>query len=211
VALMALLVAAAATTHANAPPIHYRTATAADVRPISECRRYYRAVCNNWRIAEWLPSVIADGFEPWRQNKASSIDFTDGFLSYPQGGTPFVYGESGPPRGTAVYDYTHAIAFYSQGCCAWHETVLAARVKAPPMRVADRNLRYVHTVHGIALGDTFKHVEALYGSAVPQSIPREPGMTLLSYVHMTGKTCGQFQNFAFLRNRLVYIELLNGC
>ncbi len=34
---------------------------------------------------------------------------------------------------------------------------------------------------------------------------------MLSYVHMTTDSCGQFQNFGFLHDRLVYIEILGGC
>ena len=166
------------------------------------------------------------GFEPWRHHKASAVSFTDRFLyegqppdktgllttqGGPTDGTPFVYGSAGPPRGTVVYDYANKIAFYSQGCCSWHTTVLAAGAKAPPIQVVRRTFNDLRTARGVALGDSSKRVEALYGEAVPQAITGQVGMVSLSYTHELNKYCLQFQNFAFQHDHLVYIELLNAC
>ena len=69
----------------------------------------------------------------------------------------------------------------------------------------------MRTVRGIVLGDSIERAEAVYEKAFLQSIPLQPGMTLLSYDHVFNRSCGQIQNFAFSHNRLVYIELLNAC
>lgn len=223
--LTAFLVLLATRASAGESRIQYSVIPAIDVEPPSDCERFYHDVCKNWRIGEWLPTLI-DGFEPSRRGETSTVNFMDGFVyegklqrakgwaelqGQPADGTPFVYGKAGPPKGTVVYDYADAIAFYSQGCCSWHSTVLASDASAPPVQVVNRNLRNIHTVHGIALRDTPAHVESIYGKATPQRVPRQSQMKLLSYAYSTGGGCGQFQNFVFLHDRLVYIELLNGC
>lgn len=222
VAIAALFVCPA---RADRQYIRYPAPSEQSIRPPADCARYLDGICRNWRLGGWLP-ILGGGFEPWRHGKASAVAFNDRFLygkrparesdrlssqGGPSDGTPFSYGTAGPPRGTVVYDYTNAIAFYSQGCCSWRSAVLAARTNAPPIPVVRRALTAVRTERGVVLDQSLQRVQAVYGKAMPQPVPGQPGMLLLSYVHEQDRGCGQFQNFAFLHGRLVYIELLNGC
>jgi hypothetical protein len=195
--------------------VHYTTLSESAARPPSYCKTYYHSACNNWKIGAWLPAPI-EGFEPWRKGVASHIAFTDHFVSggepaSPDDGTFFVYGSAGPPKGSVLYDDADSIAFYSQGCCAWHSIVLAAGLRRPPVHVQQRSLRNVRTARGIALGQTMDRVESVYGKTAVQTIAHNASLRMLSYYHSFGNTCGQFQNFGFVQNRLVYIELLSGC
>ncbi len=107
----------------------------------SDCANYFKTACANWRIGAWLPSLADGGFEPSQEHHATKVGFDDGFVyegriprgkgwaqmqGAPADGTFFVYGMAGPPRGAVVYDRAAATVYYSQGCCAWHGTVLAA-------------------------------------------------------------------------------------
>jgi len=202
-------------TQAAPPLVQYPTLSPSAVRPPSDCKKYYHNVCNNWKIGEWLPTPI-EGFEPWRQDLTTSVAFTDAFLyrgkhNSPDDGTHFVYGNAGPPKGTVVYDYARGIVFFSQGCCAWHSTVLAADIGTPPVPVVNRSLHDVRTVRGIAIGDTIARVESIYGKARLEHAQRAAQLQMLFYYHGFAHGCGQSQDFGFLHGRLVYIELLNGC
>lgn len=187
--------------------IHYPVVPGADVKPPSDCERYLHDWCKNWKVAEWLPALMTGR----AVSKPSHVNFRDAFTASPAEGTPFTYGKAGPPQGTVVYDYTNAIAFYSHGCCSWRSTVLAAEAGPPPIRVANRMLRNVRTLHGAALGDQFKRVEEIYGKATSQPVPGQTGMTFVSYEHPTSSICAQYQSFGFEHQRLIYIELLDAC
>lgn len=222
---LVFLVAMASPIVAANGNIDYTSIPESQARPFQSCARYYHAVCKNWKIGMWLPTLM-DGFEPWIKHTATNVPFADGFVyegrvphgpswarmqGAPQDGTPFLYGQAGPPRGSVVYDHTRRLAYYSQGCCSWRTTVLAAHVSPPPVVVIDKSLVSLRTTRGAMLGQSPDRVRALYGNATLQVVPGQHGITMLSYVHMYDKTCGQFQNFGFLRSRLIYIEILGGC
>lgn len=82
-----------------------------------------------------------------------------------------------------LYDAAHGIAFFTQGCCAWHSTVLAAGIAKPPVQVVRRTLLNVHTVHGIALGQTIAQVESIYGTTTSHAIGQHSQLRMLSYYH----------------------------
>lgn len=137
----------------------------------------------------------------------------------PADGTFLVYGDAGPPKGRIVYDYAHRIAFYEQGCCSWHD-VVAGYAEKPPAAVVDRDLRPLKTVRGMHLGMTSAEVTFIDGPATEQRVPRYEGVYVLSYTtwppgsinaKVVHTPCGQFQNFYFRDDRLVLIQLGNGC
>lgn len=203
----------------------YSHPSSREVMPPDNCSRYYGKMCANWRLATWLPSMgeplqLPRGVEP------AIVSFSDEFVYHdvapkkpawtppeggPKTGTEFVYGNAGPPKGIALYDTADHIAFYVQGCCAWHGTVLAAMVPPPPLPVQHAPLRDVKTVHGLALGETRTQVERLYGRGTPFAVPNMPGVTVLAYKHVIKSPCEQDQSIGFLHDRVVYIELTNGC
>jgi hypothetical protein len=124
-----------------------------------ECRTYFKhAVCSE-ALGAWLPTYLSS-FDPSNRNVATRGVPADVFVfdhegtssQRPDGGTFFVYGAAGPPRGTIYYDPAHRIAFFAQGCCAWHETVLTETKTPPPVRVRETDLRRVHTKAGVTLG-----------------------------------------------------------
>lgn len=205
--------------------VRYEHASVADTAVPPDCARYFHAACKNRIVAAWLP-YVADRFAPSNHQQARRIGFTDGFVyegkipdgtslslwhGMPFDGTAFVYGMAGPPRGRAAYDYAHAVAFYSQGCCSWSTGVLAAQVQPPPIRVVNRALAGLRTVHGIRLGLSPREVEARYAKTAARSVPGHAGFTMLSYYHMRDRSCGQYQNFVFSNDRLIYIELTDAC
>ena len=188
-----------------------------------DCVKFYHQACSE-AIGKWLPEMGR-----WYDSKSTPVPFTDAFVYegrkpkwtsapyagwasvIPRDGTFFVYGNAGPPKGVLVYDYSRQIAFYEQGCCAWHEVVAAAGVSPPPKRVVSRNLSSLHTVRGVALGQTVGDVLRRYGRAPVVVARRRPLIERLSYEHMFDKNCGQNENFVFKNNRLIYIALLNSC
>ena len=192
------------------------------------CPQYYHQACSE-AIGKWLPEM-GDwyGFE-FLDLKAKRVAFTDGFVYErhkpkwnsapyagwapvrPQDGTFFVYGNAGPPKGSLVYDYAHNTAFYEQGCCAWSEVVAAAGVTRPPKRVVSRDLSSLHTLRGVALGQSVREVLHLYGRAPVAIARRHPAIQRLTYLHNFDKSCGQSQNFIFKNGRLIYIALINSC
>lgn len=192
------------------------------------CSLYFHSACSE-AIGAWLPdySIFGSDFEP----RATHVAQRDGFIYEhekaprgplgfvgPDDGTFFVYGNAGPPKGHVVYDYAHHIAFFQQGCCAWDD-VVEAYVPAPPKRVVDRNLTGLKTVRGAHLGMTEPDVRRIYGNAQLQTVPKHPGLTVLSYKTWTplkgrrypGDTCGQSQDFYFRDGRLAIIQIGNAC
>ncbi|MBV8372784.1 MAG: hypothetical protein JOY69_05955 [Candidatus Eremiobacteraeota bacterium] len=192
----------------------------------------------NPAIDAWLPDT-SSGFDPWNKGQAKRIGAYDYFvcgesrapavptqnLGYAgnacaplNDGTAFVDGSAGPTKGHVVFDPAHHIVLYEKGCCAERGVVLIGDFKNPPKPVKTANLTGVHTMRGIHLGMTAAQVMRIYGSAQSHASPAQPGRTMLSYTTMRGSptapagdTCGQFQNFSFLQNRLVSIQLLAGC
>ncbi|HET9393408.1 MAG TPA: hypothetical protein VFO29_07850 [Candidatus Rubrimentiphilum sp.] len=195
---------------------------------VPSCLEFYKHACSE-AIGKWLPEMDDwYGFE-FFDLKAKRVNFTDAFiyegykpkwrsglfagweLVRPRDGTFFVYGSAGPPKGELVYDYAHETAFYDQGCCAWREVVAAAGVPPPPKRVVSRNLTALHTLRGVALGQSIEDVLRLYGKAPVATARHHPAIQRLTYLHNFDKDCGQSQNFIFKNDRLIYIALIDSC
>ena len=196
----------------------------------ADCRKYYGKACSE-AIGEWLPTFRFNDAAYW--DRATHVKERDGFIyehekplvpdalgfQGPDDGTFFVYGTAGPPKGHAVYDYNHHIAFYEQGCCSGQEVVAASGVPAPPKRLVARDLSSLRTVRGIHLGVSVTDVIRIYGRAKALPIPSHPGVSLLAYttwpprnrVKTVQLPCGQFENFWFRGGRLILIQLENGC
>jgi hypothetical protein len=185
----------------------------------------------NPALGAWLPS-FGDLGEPWRSGAATEIAQRDGFvyakpdqdrpntlgLQGPGDGTAFVYGKAGPVRGHVVYDPAHHVAFYEQGCCSYFDVAASADVVPPPKPVVTHDLSGLTTVRGIRLGETPTAVMQIYGRSRLLSVTGHAGLQMLAYTtwkpfkSMTTVTpCGQFQNFVFRQERLIYIGFGNGC
>lgn len=191
--------------------------SARTMAPPSPCSRYF-SYCSNWPIATWLPALE-------RAHHTRAVSFLGGFVyegrmphpgsfaetqGAPMDGTPFVYGNAGPPKGTALYDPTHCIAFYGQGCCAWHEAVLAAGALAPPRAVRPARLDRLRTAHGLHLGMSLAAVMRIYGTERPRpSSVRD--VSMIAYRHIIKNTCEQDDTFGFYRGALIYIEFGDAC
>ncbi|HLX26076.1 MAG TPA: hypothetical protein VKR05_03725 [Candidatus Cybelea sp.] len=189
-------------------------------------------------LGGWLPRV-GQGFDPQSHGQASWAPKYDYFIcsrtpipsttpfanfDYAVRGCPnlleansFAYGSTEPIRGRVLYDPTHKLVLYQEGCCAWRSAVLASGIAPPPKKVGSADLSAVRTQRGVSLGMTPAQIVAIYGKAKPHGVPGTSGITMLSYTTMHGSpssvtnACGQFQNFAFRNNKLYYIELLAGC
>jgi hypothetical protein len=178
----------------------------------------------------WLPGIA---FDSAFRNLATRIAERDAFVyegtpqrrdappfdfQGPYDGTFFLYGDAGPPKGRVVYDYAHHIAFYEQGCCSWQE-IAAGYASPPPKTVANRDLTNLVTVRGIRLGMSTEAVERVYGRAKLVPVPKRIRTYVLPYttwppkqqVTVVRMPCGQFQNFYFRDNRLILIQIGNGC
>jgi hypothetical protein len=164
-------------------------------------------------LSAWLPA-FANSSAFW--DDAVHISQRDEFSYIGANGTSFVVG---PARGRVVYDYTHHIALYHVGCCAWGDVVLGY-ASLPPERVVNRDLTALHTVRGIRLGMSPGGVTLRYGANTLRRVPRAKDVYVLAYttwppksqmIGITRSPCGQFQNFYFRNDRLVLIQLGNGC
>jgi len=197
-----------------------------DIAPPSDCAHYLGVACDNWRLATWLPEL---GPDLGIADHATPVTFTDGFIfdghmpsgksfagaqGSPTTGTPFTYGKAGPPRGLAIYDSRRRLAFYGQGCCAWHSAVLAAGVKPPPVSVEDRSLARIRTERGLYLGMAMRQALQLYGNAPSVRLENVPGVTILSYSHKMpppSTPCEQNMTLGFYHGQLIYIGFTNAC
>jgi len=199
------------------------------------CVKLYHGACNE-ALGAWLPG-FGDAAEAWRHGHATTIQQRDGFVyenekpasprflgfQGPDDGTFFVYGNAGPPKGHVVYDALHRVAFYQQGCCSWNEVVAASNTSHPPLLVVARDLSGLHTVRGIHLGMRPAEVTRIYGASSLLTVPGRAGVTMLAYTtwkplasgqsvgEAFGGTCGQFENLYFRADRLILIQLGNGC
>jgi len=214
----------AATLGSASGPAPRRTVDAA-----ADCRTYFGNACSE-AMGAWLPRQSdASWLVPHAQDSGRRDDFIYEHERTPEGvlgfrgaddGTFFVYGNAGPPKGHAVYDYAQHIAFYDEGCCAWQEAVAAADAALPPKRVVARDLRMLHTVRGIRLGMSEAAVMRIYGRAPRRGIIGQVDSIKLAYtVAYTApggangppNTCGQWENFVFRSGRLTWIQLVNAC
>jgi len=199
-------------------------------RKAFDCARFFHNACSE-ALGAWLPSYARSN-DAWQRRAATHISRRDRFVyegerpktpqlfgfQGPEDGTFFVYGNAGPPRGHVVYDYAHRLTFYDQGCCSWHDVVAAADVPSPPKGVVARNLISLHTIRGIRLGQTPSQVMHIYGKSALLAVPGYSKVRMLAYTTWppartltTIHTCGQFENFFFHRDRLMLIQLGNGC
>lgn len=192
-------------------------------RPPANCKRFFGAACSRWLIGAWLPTY-GDSNNPWQEGRVHYIHQSDAFRMHANRGTFFVYGKAGPPRGHAVYDSAHRIAFYEQGCCSWHDVVAAADVGPPPTSVISRDLTRLRTIRGVHLGMSPAGVMSIYGRGKMRDVIAHLGITILAYttwppaagvvrrpVAVISGSCGQFENFYFRAKRLVLIQLGNAC
>lgn len=196
-----------------------------------DCLRFYHAACSE-ALGAWLPT-FGEAADPWRRDQATRITRRDGFVyenekprtadflgfNGPSDGTFFVYGSAGPPKGHVVYDARHHIAFYQQGCCGGSDVVAAAGVSAPPKRLVDKDLTNLHTVRGVRLGMHAIDVMKIYGPSALIDVTGHSDLKMLAYttwppsktIVMVHGPCGQFQDFYFKQDRLILIQLGNGC
>lgn len=197
--VLALLLAAAlaSPTPAASPPF---------------CAQYFHAACSE-ATGKWLPSF---GYPSDFWDGATRITQRDTF-SRAHAGTLAVFSNS-LQKAYVTYDRAHHLAFYRTGCCSWGETVLAY-ASPPPKTVVDGDLSGLKTARGIRLGMSPADVMGVYGNAKAQIVPQHAGVSVLAYttwpprnqLSKTHSECGQFQNFYFQDNRLVLIQLGNGC
>jgi hypothetical protein len=120
-----------------------------------------------------------------------------------------------------VYDPVHRIVFYGEGCCSWSDLVAAADVRPPRHRIVERDLRALQTLRGVRLGMSPMQVMSVYGRAKLLAVVGHPRVRMLAYttwppvasaIQGAGPLqCGQFQTFYFRHQRLVLIQLGNGC
>lgn len=184
-----------------------------------DCRRFYDGACSE-AMGAWLPTF---GFASDHLKSATRVRQRDGFVyehqKRPFDGTFFVYGNAGPPKGRIVYDYAHHIAFFVQGCCSWQDVVAASTDVPPPKHVVSRDLSGLHTVRGVRLGMTTTAVLHIYGHSNVLSVAHAEGVRMLAYTTWPTKDimksidpeCGQFEIFYFRHDRLILIQLGDGC
>jgi len=177
------------------------------------------------QLGAWLPHLAGAVYGPYQKGGTES-PLSDWFLypgapaddqhifgNGPQDGTSFVYGRAGPPRVHVVYDATHRIVYYSEGCCSSGTTTLAANILPPPHPVVSRDLTGLRTYRGIALGDSPEQVELIFGKAILRTIQKDPTESVLSYYYRYPESysCGRERNFLFVNGRLTMIEYRHGC
>jgi hypothetical protein len=195
-----------------------------DVPP--DCATYFHDACSP-AIGAWLPRLPSTpgwafdtkaaptSVEDEIRDPAGRGPRTFGHLHAVVDGTGFVYGMAGPPRGSLVYDPVARIAFYDEGCCAWHDVVVASDVSPPPKHVVARSLVAIRTKRGIALGAEPSAVRAVFGAAALSPVPNRADERLLVYRKPLGNprdsTCDESYAFLFRRERLVLIDYGAAC
>ena len=131
------------------------------------------------------------------------------------GGSLFTYGLAGPPKGHAVYDPIHRIAFFDEGCCSWHRIVAAANVEPPPKSLATRSLAGLHTRLGIRFGATPAQVEAVYGPAKLEMVAGNALERTYAYrrsiLNPPNSPCDAPMTFLFERGRLAAMSFGMEC
>lgn len=193
---------------------------------VAECGYDYGDACSP-AMGAWLPrvpqSAMSEGTRPSTTSVHDEIIDPAGvggpaFLGQRSvfSGTDFVYGKAGPPKGSAVYDPVHRIAYYAEGCCAWHHVVLASNVDAPPKHVATRILTGLRTRRGIALGDSPERVRATYGPAPLRPAPRRIEEATLAYIRVIRfpkpySPCEEANTFLFQHGRLIAMDFTDAC
>jgi hypothetical protein len=189
------------------------------------CRPYFGDACSE-AIGKWLPRVpnalIARTLATRTTVRDRIIDPAgSGPLTFlglrgVYRGTHFVYGSAGPPQGHAVYDPVHRIAYYDEGCCSWHELVIASNAKAPPKTIATRSLIALRTQSGIRLGDNPSVIESVYGPAALRPVARASHQRTLSYYRVIKYSkvyspCDERTTFLFSDGRLTAMNVTDEC
>lgn len=176
------------------------------------CAQYFPSACNQ-AVGEWLPQFATpDTF--W--DRATRVTQRDGFSLSPGSGTLVVFTIA-LQKAHVIYDPAHGRVFYETGCCSWDELVLSY-ASAPPQPLEDRNLWPLKTTRGVALGMSRWEVMRIYGATDPQLVAQSD-VTVLAYttwpprnkLSKTHSECGQFENFYLHNDKLVQIQLGNGC
>jgi hypothetical protein len=160
-------------------------------------------------IEAWLPHYYGDPMTASRENLASTTKVRQRFLG-PAGGTPIAGLTIG--KGSLLYDPAHRTAFYELGCCNRSSSIVA-RVRPPPAPMQTVDLSRLRTSAGIALGNSIARVESIMGRANPFRVNGHFGLLQLSYASLLpgSSGCGYFENFVFERDRLIFIDLTQGC
>ncbi len=189
----------------------------------ASCRPYFGSACSE-ALGHWLPHIPNDQFALGHATTVvdeivdpagrGEIHFRGQRGVYR--GTFFVYGTAGPPRGSAVYDPVRRIAFYDEGCCAWHHVVVASNVPSPPKPIVMRSLAGVRTKRGIRLGDPRSAVLAVYGPALTHTVSGQPAQEIFSYSRVEknpppNSPCEASMTFLFTRNRLTAMDFTKAC
>jgi hypothetical protein len=201
---------------------------AAGADGLVSCRPYFGDACSE-AMGRWLPRVPNASLADTSKDKPAKTPVTDSivdpagsgdqrFLTMRGvvGGSRFVYGEAGPPRGHAIYDPVRRIAFYDEGCCAWHHVALVSGASAPPKAIAMRSLAGVRTARGLRLGDPSAKVLAIFGSAAPQSVPGHANEKTLTFERdiinpKPDSPCEETMTFLFLLDRLTAMDFGEAC
>jgi len=195
-----------------------------------ECLQLYSTDACDQRRVGWL-TTFGHAAQWWGQ--ATWISTRDGFIygdapldkrrlgfDGPDDGTFFVEeSPGGPPKGRVVYDDMHRIVLYDVGCCSWHDVIAARDVSRPPSNVVHRNLVDLKTVRGVQLGMSPARVLRIYGPATKLQVPHHADLVVLAYttwpparsLRNIPDPCGQFENFVFRKDVLIYIQFGNGC
>jgi hypothetical protein len=189
----------------------------------AQCRPYFHDACSE-AMGHWLPGGLGS---IWGWKGATRVARRDEFqyehqpqsqapldVKGPYDGTFFVFGNAGPPRGHAVYDYSHHIAFYDVGCCSWQAATEIADAPLPPKHLVHRDLLALSTERGVRLRQTEREVMSIYGKATFSAEPRHPDVRVLSYATefpFETSRCEQTQTFLFREHRLIEIQLTSAC
>jgi len=201
---------------------------AAGTTGLASCRPYFGDACSE-AMGRWLPRVPNASLEATSRYKPAKTSVEDAivdpagtgeqrFLTMRGvvGGSLFVYGDAGPPRGHAIYDPTRRIAFYDEGCCAWHHVALVSGASAPPKTIATRPLAGVHSTRGIRLGDPTAKVLAIFGAATPRSVSGAANEKTLTFERdiinpKPDSPCEETMTFLFARDRLTAMDYGVAC
>jgi hypothetical protein len=168
------------------------TATNAAMRPWAEGDPVL------WR---WMPHG-EELFDPWRRGLAANGPL----------GKREMFAL--PGDASIVYDPKRRVVLYYESCCAYQETVLASVSGPPPKHVRFASLGAMRTVRGIELGASPQAVRLAYGPAPLHRSTTGSGARVLSYYrdqHVSGSSCGWFENFVFRAGRLTEIQAGHGC
>lgn len=177
------------------------------------CAQYFPTTCSQ-ALGEWLPQFATpDTF--W--DGATHITQRDNFSRATNNGSIVVFTVE-LQKAHVVYDKAHRIALYDTGCCSWSETV-EAYASPPPKAVLDADLSALKTTRGVRLGMSRDAVTHIFGAAKAQAVPHHAGVSVLAYttwptrdkLSKTHSECGQFENLYFQNDRLISIQLGNGC